>query len=74
MYAVKAIEPSAVKLEVLDPDALSLKDGETVTLPIVIDFNPRVTSQTGQINAVLEISDGSGNTMTKTYNLLGPIR
>jgi len=74
VYAIKSIEPAAVKLEVLDPEALTLKDGETVTLPIVVDFNPRVTSQTGHVDAVLEISDGSGNTMTKTYRLLGPVR
>jgi len=74
VYAIKSVEPAAVKLEVLDPEALTLKDGETVTLPIVVDFNPRVTSQTGHVDAVLEISDGSGNTMTKTYRLLGPVR
>ena len=74
VYTVKAIEPASVQLEVLDPAGLELKVGETATIPIVVDFNARVTSQTGHVDAVLEISDQSGNTQTKTYRLLGPLR
>jgi hypothetical protein len=74
VYTVKAIEPASVRLEVLDPAALELMDGKTATVPIVVDFNARVTSQTGHVNAVLEISDQSGNIQTKTYRLLGPVR
>jgi len=74
VYTVKAIEPASVKLEVLDPAGLVMKVGETATVPIVVDFNARVTSQTGHVDAVLEISDQSGNTQTKTYRLLGPLR
>lgn len=74
VYSVRAVEPAAVKLEVLDPAALSLKDGQTATVPVVVDFNARLTSQTGHVEAVLEISDESGNARTKAYRLLGPVR
>jgi cytochrome c oxidase accessory protein FixG len=74
VYSIKAIEPASVKLEVLDPAGLELKVGETSTVPIVVDFNARVTSQSGHVDAVLEISDQSGNTQTQTYRLLGPLR
>lgn len=73
-YAVRVIEPETVNLEVLDPALLSLREGETATIPIVVDFNARLTAQTGHVDVMLEVSDLSGNRLNKPYRLLGPIR
>lgn len=74
VYSVKAIEPQSVKLEVLDPSVLVIKNGASATVPVVVDFNARVTAQTGHAAATIEISDKSGNSQLKAYRLLGPVR
>ena len=74
VYQVRAVEPAGVKLQVIDPGGLSLKDRETSIVPVVVDFNPRVTSESGHVDAVIEVTDDSGNKRTLSYRLLGPVR
>jgi cytochrome c oxidase accessory protein FixG len=74
VYQVRAVEPAGVKLQVIDPGGLSLKDRQTSIVPVVVDFNPRVTSESGHVDAVIEVTDDSGNKRTLSYRLLGPVR
>lgn len=74
VYQVRAVQPAGVKLQVIDTGGLSLKDRETSIVPVVVDFNARVTSESGHVDAVMEVTDDSGNKRTLSYRLLGPVR
>lgn len=73
-YAVTAPEPTGVELEVIEPEKLRLADGESAVIPVVIDFSPRLTAQSGYVDGRMRITDDAGSVRELTFRLLGPER
>ncbi len=73
-YQVQMLTPERVRLQVLDAEGLQLEPGQSVTLPVVLDFGTRLTAATGKVDAQIKIVDQSANERILDCRLLGPTR
>ncbi len=73
-YQITAIEPADVALQVIEPDKLNLEVGQSTMIPLVVDFHPRLTARQGHVDALLNVTDSTGNSRQLSYRLLGPVR
>lgn len=71
-YKINAITPADTKLSVIDPLKLTIASNESSLVPILIEFPPRVTSSTGNSNAIIEIADDLGDSIQIDFLLVGP--
>lgn len=73
-YQVNLAAPQGVRLQLLDAEPLLVAPGQSVTVPVVLDFGTRLTAADGKVDAQLKIVDQSENERTIHCRLLGPTR
>lgn len=73
-YQVELLTPTRARLQVLNQQSLQLAPGETVTVPVVLDFGTRLTAASGKVDAQIRIVDESQNERLLECRLLGPSR
>lgn len=72
-YALSVNQPTeGVELEVIDPDALELEQGESAMVPLQIRFTSSLTLGDGRETIRLHIEDSSENSREIEFHVLGP--
>jgi cytochrome c oxidase accessory protein FixG len=71
-YKLVIVNPTNVRLEVLDESTIKLAPGETSMVPINVRFEPSLTMGVGHVESIIEIADESKHRNEVKFNLLGP--
>jgi cytochrome c oxidase accessory protein FixG len=72
VYRVELLSPEGAKLEVMEPEKLTMKVGQNNLIPLSLSFPARLTGQGGHTMATLLITDSQNRTRELTCQLLGP--
>jgi polyferredoxin len=72
LYRLEITSPDAAILEVIDADALQLKPGQSVLVPLQIRFPSSLTFGKGNASMVLSVTDQSNNQRSVDFKMLGP--
>lgn len=71
-YQVEVAAPEEATLEIMEPEKLSMKVGQSNLIPLSISFPARLTGQGGHATATLKVTDSQNRTREMTCQLLGP--
>jgi cytochrome c oxidase accessory protein FixG len=72
LYSLEITSPDSAVLEVIDLDALQLKPGQSVLVPLQIRFPSSLTTGKGNASMVLSVTDQSDNQRSVDFKMLGP--
>jgi cytochrome c oxidase accessory protein FixG len=72
LYALEIESPDSAILEVIDRDALLLKPGDSVLVPLQIRFPSGLTFGKGNCSTAMRVTDQSDNERTVDFRILGP--
>jgi cytochrome c oxidase accessory protein FixG len=71
-YQIAVSSPQDVKIDVMQPEMLSLKAGDNRLLVLTAEFSASLTKQYGSTTATMMITDEAGRTRSLDFQLLGP--
>ncbi|KAA1258913.1 putative electron transport protein YccM [Rubripirellula obstinata] len=70
--SLNGVSADAIKLKVIDPEMLELKPGQSILVPVSIDFPDSLTKDDGNEPVDVVVTDGRGQERRILVRLLGP--
>lgn len=71
-YSLSVVEPASAEIEVIEPDLLTIAEGEDAMIPIQVHFPSKLTMGDGNEKIIVRVQDSSQNDGTVEFRLLGP--
>jgi len=72
IYTLAITGPASAVLEVMAPEQLTMKPGQSSLIPLSVSFPATVTAATGRVVGKLMITDSDGDSRQLDLQLLGP--
>lgn len=71
-YTIEAVTPKSARINIMDDSKTVLQPGESVKVPMTIEFSAGLTFGDGNAPIVLRVSDKGSSTRDVSFELLGP--
>lgn len=71
-FTVTVVSPEKAKLQILDPERLTLPAGEQTSIPVNVDFPASLTRDKGNVPVELEVATENEAGQSIRFHLLGP--